>query len=45
MGRGTVIIEYPPAPDRSLAALVDNFLTDLAQSNRSIHTRRAYPPT
>jgi len=37
-----VIIEHPQAHERSLAALVDDFLTDLVQSNQSIHTRRAY---
>jgi len=37
-----VIIEHPQAHDPSLAALIDDVLTDLVQSNRSIHTRRAY---
>jgi len=37
-----VIIAYPQAYDPSLAALIDDVLTDLVQSNRSIHTRRAY---
>jgi hypothetical protein len=34
-----VTIEHPHAADRSLATVVDDFLTDLSQSNRSIHTR------
>ena len=37
-----MIIEHPQAHEQSLVALVDDFLTDLAQSNRSVHTRRAY---
>jgi site-specific recombinase XerD len=37
-----MIIEHPHVPDRSLGAVIADFLTDLAHSNRSAHTRQAY---
>src|SRR5262249_9240830 len=40
--RGAMIIEHPTVHVRSLADLIAAFLSDLAQRNRSAHTRRAY---
>jgi len=37
-----MIVAHPQVCDRSLEAMIDDFLADLAQSNRSVHTRRAY---
>jgi len=37
-----MIVAHPQVCDRSLEAMIDDFLTDLVQSNRSVHTRRAY---
>jgi len=37
-----MIIAHPQVCDRALEAMIDDFLTDLVQSNRSVHTRRAY---
>jgi len=37
-----MISTHPPARDRSLDAVITDFLTDLAHSNRSIHTQHAY---
>jgi integrase/recombinase XerD len=37
-----MIIEHPRVRERSLDALVADFLADLAHGNRSAHTRRAY---
>jgi len=37
-----MISKHPPARDRSLDAVITDFLTDLAHSNRSIHTQHAY---
>jgi integrase/recombinase XerD len=37
-----MIIAHPQAQDGAVDALIDAFLADLAHSNRSIHTRRAY---
>ncbi len=37
-----MIIEHPHTRERSLAMLMDAFLTDLGNSNRSPQTRRAY---
>jgi len=37
-----VILEHPNVRDRSLEDLIAAFLADLAHSNRSAHTRRAY---
>ncbi len=37
-----MIIAHPQAREPLLRAMIDDFLTDLAQSNRSVNTRRAY---
>lgn len=37
-----MITSTNPTPDRPLADVVTDFLADLAQANRSAHTRRAY---
>ena len=37
-----MISTHPPARDRALDAVITDFLTDLAHSNRSIHTQHAY---
>ncbi len=37
-----MLIEHPTTRDRSLGAVITDFLADLAHSNRSAHTRQAY---